>query len=142
MVTILGALSQLERELIRERVISGLRVARSKGKLIGRKRMRNDLLIHSLLEAGLSFREIAKISKCSHGSVSASKKEWLKLKAAKEAEKISKISEEIKESQTLNVVATMKSMNLSDDVVAKIQDKFESEAREKVQNIQGIAYDT
>jgi hypothetical protein len=41
-------------------------------------------LIHSLLQAGLSFREIARIAKCSHGSVSASKKEWLE-KKAKEA---------------------------------------------------------
>ncbi len=142
LLTILGCLAQLERELIRERVISGLRVARSKGKIIGRKKMRNDLLIHSLLEAQLSFREIAKISKCSHGSVSASKKEWIKLKAAKEAEKISKISNEIKESQTLNVVSTMMAMNLPDDVVAKVQNKFESEARASVQSIQGDAYET
>lgn len=33
---ILGALAQLERELIRERVIAGLKNARAKGKIIGR----------------------------------------------------------------------------------------------------------
>ena len=43
----------------------------------GRLRKRNDALFHSLLKAGLSFREIARIAKCSHGSVSASKKEYL-----------------------------------------------------------------
>ncbi len=78
--TILGALAQLERELIRERVVAGLKNARAKGKRIGRERKRNDLLIHELLSAGLSFREIARIAKCSHGSVSASKKEWLALR--------------------------------------------------------------
>jgi DNA invertase Pin-like site-specific DNA recombinase len=67
--TILGALAQLERELIRERVRAGLANARAKGKLIGRTRKRNSALIESLLEAGLSYREIARIAKCSHGSV-------------------------------------------------------------------------
>jgi len=69
--TILGALAQLERELIRERVLAGLKNARAKGKLIGRVRKRNSILIDSLLEAGLSFREISRVAKCSHGSVSA-----------------------------------------------------------------------
>ena len=85
--TILGCLAQMERELIRNRVLAGLQNARAKGKILGRKRMRDDVLIHSLLKAGLSFREIAKVAKCSHGSVSASKKEYLaKLAAQKAAE--------------------------------------------------------
>jgi DNA invertase Pin-like site-specific DNA recombinase len=84
LLTILGALSQLERELIVERVRAGLRNARAKGKIIGRVRKRNSALIDGLLDAGLSFREIARIAKCSHGSVSAQKKEWLAKKAARE----------------------------------------------------------
>lgn len=80
--TILGALAQMEREIIRNRVIAGLKNARLKGKHIGRVRKRNDMLIHSLLDANLSFREIARIAVCSHGSVSAAKKEWLAKKAA------------------------------------------------------------
>jgi DNA invertase Pin-like site-specific DNA recombinase len=64
-----------------ERVIAGLKNARAKGKIIGRVRKRNDVLIHSLLESGMSFRTISKIAKCSHGSVSASKLEWLAKKA-------------------------------------------------------------
>jgi DNA invertase Pin-like site-specific DNA recombinase len=80
--TILGALAQLERELIRERVMAGLRNARAKGKRIGRVRKRNSALIETLLEAGMSFRSIATIASCSHGSVSAQKKEWLAKKAA------------------------------------------------------------
>ncbi len=91
--TILGCLSQLERELIRERVIAGLKNARAKGKLIGRVRKRNSALIESLLEAGLSFREIARISRSSHGSVSAQKKEWLAKKQAHEHEKNKQIEE-------------------------------------------------
>jgi len=75
--TILGALAQLERELIRERVVAGLKNARAKGKIIGRVRKRNSALIESLLEAGLSYREIARVAACSHGSVHAQKKEWV-----------------------------------------------------------------
>lgn len=80
--TILGALAQMEREIIRNRVIAGLQNAKSKGKQIGRVRKRNSALIESLLEAGLSFREISRICRCSHGSVGAQKKEWLARKAA------------------------------------------------------------
>lgn len=82
LLTILGCLAQLERELLRERVLAGMRNAKAKGIKIGRVRKRNDALIHSLLDAGLSFREIARIARCSHGSVSASKKEYLAKKAA------------------------------------------------------------
>lgn len=78
---IISAIAQLERDLIAERVRNGLAAARARGKRIGRERKRNSALIESLLEAGLSFREISKIAKCSHGSVSAQKKEWLARKA-------------------------------------------------------------
>lgn len=78
---IISAIAQLERDLIAERVRNGLAAAKARGQRIGRERKRNDALIHSLLQAGLSFREIARIAKCSHGSVSASKKEWLEKKA-------------------------------------------------------------
>ena len=90
--TILGCLSQLERELIRERVRAGMRNAIAKGVRIGRVRKRNSIFIESLLDAGLSFRDIAKISKCSQGSVSAQKKEWLKKKSDAEQLKIAQIT--------------------------------------------------
>ncbi len=103
--TILGALAQMEREIIRNRVISGLANARAKGKIIGRVRKRNSALIESLLEAGLSFREIARVSCCSHGSVSAQKKEWLakkKLAAQKkESENAARATAQEKESEML-----------------------------------------
>ena len=76
--TILGALSQLERELIRERVKAGLAAARQRGVQIGRKKLRDSVLIRSLLRNGLSFRKVAVIAKCSHGSISAEKKDMLR----------------------------------------------------------------
>ena len=75
--TILGAISQLERELIAERVRNGLANARAKGKILGRKKMRNSVLIRELLKSGLSYRAISLIAKCSHGSVHAEKKSML-----------------------------------------------------------------
>lgn len=85
--TVLAAVSQLERELIAERVRNGLANARAKGKQIGRVKKRNSVLIRSLLNAGMSFRQISKLAVCSHGSVSAEKsamkKEELELLAKK-----------------------------------------------------------
>lgn len=69
--SILAAISQLERDLIAERVKAGLANARAKGKLIGRKKMRDSDLIRKLLKAGMSYRQISIVAKCSHGSVSA-----------------------------------------------------------------------
>ena len=74
---IISAIAQLERDLIAERVRNGLAAAKARGKILGRKRTRNSALIEQLLQAGLSFREIAKIARCSHGSVSAQKLELL-----------------------------------------------------------------
>ena len=68
---LISAIAQLERDLISERVRNGLANARAKGKLIGRARKRNSALIEQLLDAGLSFREISRICRCSHGSVGA-----------------------------------------------------------------------
>ena len=67
--TILACLAQLERDLISERVANGLRNARLKGRQIGRKKLRDSDLIRKLLKAGLTYRAVATIAKCSHGSV-------------------------------------------------------------------------
>lgn len=69
--TILGAVSQLERDLIAERVRNGLKNARAKGKHIGRVKLRDSDFIRKLLKAGLTYRAVATIAKCSHGSVHA-----------------------------------------------------------------------
>ncbi len=140
--TILGCLSQLERELIRERVRAGMRNAKAKGVRIGRARKRNSVLIESLLEAGLSFREIAKISRCSHGSVSAQKKEWLAKKSEAERKKLEEITKTITDNSALATVTSMKAMNISDEMVQRVQEKLENEARENIRAIQGESYET
>lgn len=97
--SILAAIAQLERDLIASRVKIGLENARAKGKLIGRKKMRDSDLIRKLLKSGLSFRQVSTIAKCSHGSVSAEKKamkrdeEELKKKLAAQVEAEKKLQE-------------------------------------------------
>lgn len=56
--SILAAISQLERDLVADRVKIGLANARAKGRLIGRKKMRDSDLIRKLLKAGMSYRNI------------------------------------------------------------------------------------
>ena len=69
--TILGAVAQLERDLIAERVRNGLANAKAKGIHIGRIKMRDSDLIRKLLFSKMTYREIARIAKCSTGAVSA-----------------------------------------------------------------------
>jgi DNA invertase Pin-like site-specific DNA recombinase len=58
--TVLGAVAELERSLIAERVRAGLRNARAKGKSLGRPRAEVDRArIASLREQGRTIREIA-----------------------------------------------------------------------------------
>jgi len=58
--TVLGAVAELERSLIAERVCAGLRNARAKGKRLGRPRMIVDAeRITALRVQGLSLRAIA-----------------------------------------------------------------------------------
>jgi len=58
--TVLGAVAELERSLIVERVRAGLRNARAKGKTLGRPRMVVDIArIASLRAQGLTVRAIA-----------------------------------------------------------------------------------
>ncbi len=88
--SILASISQLERDLISDRVKCGLANARAKGRLIGRKKMRDSDLIRKLLKAGMSYRAISSVAFCSHGSVSAEraamKKEEAELKKKLEAQ--------------------------------------------------------
>lgn len=70
--TVLGAVSELERNLIVERVHSGLRHARAKGKRLGRPRKVVDAArIAALRENGKSWRKIAWEMKLSVGTVFA-----------------------------------------------------------------------
>jgi DNA invertase Pin-like site-specific DNA recombinase len=59
--TVLGAVAELERSLIAERVRAGLRNARAKGKTLGRPRKSVDpTRIENLRSQGLSWRAVAK----------------------------------------------------------------------------------
>lgn len=135
--TILGSLAQLERSLIQERVKAGMKNAKAKGKIIGRVRKRNSVLIEQLLEAGLSYREIARIAKCSHGSVHAQKKEYLARKQKEQQEKMEELKKKVSNNQNDNPLETMKSMNISSDIIEQVQTKIETEARDNVRNVLG-----
>ena len=67
--TVLGAVAELERSLIAERVRAGLRNARAKGIHLGRPRVDVDAArISSLRSQGLSWREIVTETGISKGS--------------------------------------------------------------------------
>ncbi len=68
--TVLGAVAELERSLIAERVKAGLRNARAKGKRLGRPRVAVDAAqIAALRAQGRSVRAIAAEIGCSSGLV-------------------------------------------------------------------------
>ena len=73
--TVLGAVAELERNLIVERVRAGLRHARAKGKRLGRPKKSIDVAqIKSMRAAGASWRVIARKLGVSVGSVFAAAK--------------------------------------------------------------------
>jgi len=68
--TVLGAVAELERSLIRERVRAGLRNAKAKGKLVGRPRVKAEIAeILDLRSQGLSWLAVAKKLGISEGTV-------------------------------------------------------------------------
>jgi DNA invertase Pin-like site-specific DNA recombinase len=70
MFTIIGAMAQLERDMIRERVMAGLAQARAKGVRLGRPTVRIDPAALALLQdQGLSLPEIARRLRCSRSTV-------------------------------------------------------------------------
>lgn len=71
------------------------------------------------------------------------KKELLAKKAKIEQEKMDEIRNQIKQNSSDSTIQTMKSMNVSEDVVKQVQKKIETEARENVQSVMGHAgYET
>lgn len=71
MISILGAVSQLEREMIAEKTRIGLMNAREKGLVLGRKReLSHEKIIETAKVTDLSVRAIAKLHGCSPSSVS------------------------------------------------------------------------
>jgi DNA invertase Pin-like site-specific DNA recombinase len=140
--TILGALAQLEREMICERVRAGMANAKAKGKRIGRIKKRNSVLIRSLLEAKLSYREIARIAKCSHGSVHAELVAYKREKEAAEKQKMETLKESINIESSKQPIDELLKMNLSSETISKVEQDLETAAKNKVAEIQGQYYET
>lgn len=72
MLTVLGAVGEMERAIILERVKAGVAHAKSKGVRFGRPVTRPDAKIHQLRKSGLSIRKIAKELKVAVGTVERS----------------------------------------------------------------------
>ncbi len=71
--TVIAAVAELERSLIRERVAMGLQRAKAQGKKLGRPTAAIDPAeVHTLREQGMSFRAIARQLGVSHPTVMAS----------------------------------------------------------------------
>jgi DNA invertase Pin-like site-specific DNA recombinase len=69
--TVIGAVAELERSLIRERVLMGLEKARKKGKRLGRPRARlNQEKAAQLKAEGMTYAEIGKLFGVSRTTVS------------------------------------------------------------------------
>ena len=112
--TVIAAISQLERELIVERVKNGLRNARAKGKIIGRKKTRNSELIRSLLKSGMTLRATTKVANCSHGSVSLERSLMKKEEQAKlEAQKVKDQFEKPAETTNVSASQSMQSIDFT-----------------------------
>ena len=71
----LGALAQMERELIVQRVKAGLARAKAEGRHIGRKKTRPSAMIRKVLIRGATFREASHLCQSSQGSISLEAKE-------------------------------------------------------------------
>ena len=72
MFSVFGALAEFERNLIRERVCSGLARAKRNGVKLGRPSVMNDSMVSAvrlLKERGMSVRNISKELKCGVGTV-------------------------------------------------------------------------
>jgi DNA invertase Pin-like site-specific DNA recombinase len=66
---VFASIAEFERELIRDRVKSGLALAKSRGKLLGRPRVSVDRLrIATLRNEGLSWAEICDVLGISKGT--------------------------------------------------------------------------
>lgn len=68
--SVVGAMAEFERDLIRERVIAGLANRKAKGLRVGRKPVVVDVArLHTMRSAGLSVRQIAEALGCSKSAV-------------------------------------------------------------------------
>lgn len=69
-ISLMGALAELERELVSERVKNGMKAARARGSKIGAPKRRNSKLIWELRNKGYKLKDIASLSGSSISTVS------------------------------------------------------------------------
>jgi len=72
LTSLIASFAEYERNIIRERTIAGLAVAKKRGKIFGRPKRRDDIAIAELRTQGLSIQQIANRLQTSKGSVQAS----------------------------------------------------------------------
>lgn len=79
MFSVMGAMAQLERDLISERTSTALRIAKENGVILGRKRLKRIPEVLSLRENGFSIRQIAEKLNLSIGHTHRTLKECKKV---------------------------------------------------------------
>ena len=88
LLTVMGAMAQLERDLITERVKEGMEAARERGVKFGRPEGSSDAVIKAAkmyMRGGLSMRQVAKLTGVSIGSISKTVRKIEAERAAKYA---------------------------------------------------------
>lgn len=75
LVAVLGALAQMEREMVVQRVKAGLARAKLRGVHIGRRKTRPSQMIRKVLMRGVTYREAAHLCQTSQGSICLEAKE-------------------------------------------------------------------
>ena len=75
LLSMLGAVYQFEREIMRERQKEGIAAAKAKGKFTGRKKTINDEDIMRLVNEGKSIRKVADVLGISMSSVQRAKRQ-------------------------------------------------------------------
>lgn len=69
-LSIIAAIAELEREMVRERVRNGLKAAKARGKSLGQPRKHvKALSFIELRNSGMTIRQIAKTLNCSTATV-------------------------------------------------------------------------
>jgi DNA invertase Pin-like site-specific DNA recombinase len=132
--TILGAVAQLERDLIVERVRNGLANAKAKGIRIGRLKTRDSDLIRKLRAKGMTFRDCAKIANCSTGAIGA------EMRALK-AENIAKEKKRIEEEALLPKLELEKSAQQQNSILDDHQDRpFDASTKDTKLELDFVKY--
>lgn len=100
------------------------------------------MLIRSLLEAKISYREIARIAKCSHGSVHAEKIQMQKEYEEAQKKKMDEMKADIGKSAQDSPLNSLKAMDLPETAIQNVEAKLQEEAKTKLEAIQGTYYET